>query len=127
MRSVTEFRFEVSRFLLTAQPSDDTWHRTRRSKYHSHDQSPVGPPMPASIVSRFRAPLRLRHCWASGSYGGQARKKRTGLRRQDLRLRSLHWHRYPFCRSWTPGAKVEDEPGHLPRIAGVPRNLFPRH
>lgn len=25
----------------------------------------------------------------------------------------------------TPGAAVEDEPGHLPRIAGVPANLVP--
>ena len=25
----------------------------------------------------------------------------------------------------TPGAEVEDEPGHLPRIAGIPLNLVP--
>jgi hypothetical protein len=25
----------------------------------------------------------------------------------------------------TPGTEVEDEPGHLPRIAGVPANLLP--
>jgi hypothetical protein len=25
----------------------------------------------------------------------------------------------------TPGAAVEDEPGHLPRVAGIPLNLIP--
>ena len=30
-----------------------------------------------------------------------------------------------FAAAATPGAAVEDEPGHLPRIAGVPANLVP--
>ena len=39
-------------------------------------------------------------------------------------LSALAWLPF-FAAVATPGAEVEDEPGHLPRIAGVPLNLVP--
>ena len=36
----------------------------------------------------------------------------------------ISWLPFFFALS-TPGAEVEDEPGHLPRVAGVPASLVP--
>ena len=39
-------------------------------------------------------------------------------------LPAISWAPFFFALS-IPGAGVEDEPGHLPRVAGVPANLVP--
>jgi tryptophan-rich sensory protein len=39
-------------------------------------------------------------------------------------LPTISWVPFFFALS-TPGTAVEDEPGHLPRFAGVPANLVP--
>src|SRR5207248_6347258 len=64
--------------------------------------------------------LALWLLWRPGQRGGEG----------DLAVATaallpvISWLPFFFALS-TPGAEVEDEPGHLPRVAGVPVNLVP--
>lgn len=53
---------------------------------------------------------------------GQEERDRDMAVQTAAALSALAWLPF-FAAAATPGAAVEDEPGHLPRIAGVPLNL----
>jgi len=55
---------------------------------------------------------------------GQRRTERDLAVKTAALLPTIAW--LPFFPALaTPGTAVEDEPGHLPRVAGVPLNLVP--
>jgi hypothetical protein len=61
--------------------------------------------------------------WLTWRPTGHAEEKDLGIRIAAT-LPVLAWTPF-FAAVVTPGAAVEDEPGELPRVAGVPLNLFP--
>ena len=61
--------------------------------------------------------------WLLWRPGQQARDHDTAVSTAAL-LSAIAWAPF-FPALAIPGADVEDEPGHLPRIAGVPLNLVP--
>jgi hypothetical protein len=61
--------------------------------------------------------------WLTWRHDAQAVAGDLGVKVAAL-LPAVAWAPF-FVAVATPGAEVEDEPGHLPRIAGVPANLLP--
>ena len=61
--------------------------------------------------------------WLTWRPGQRSDDEDLGLMTAAL-LPFIAWAPF-FVALATPGAEVEDEPGHLPRIAGIPLNLVP--
>lgn len=64
--------------------------------------------------------LALWLLWRPGESGAE----RDVAMKTAALLPAIAWTPF-FAAVATPGAAVEDEPGHLPRLVGVPSNLVP--
>jgi len=92
-----------------------TWRRTLA------DLIPAATP-PAAPATRAAAPQHPGQS-QTPKVRGVAGERDLAVKTAAL-LPAIAWAPFFFALA-TPGAAVEDEPGHLPRVAGVPANLVP--
>jgi hypothetical protein len=61
--------------------------------------------------------------WLTWRPGREPAERDLGIKTAAL-LPTIAWAPF-FLALATPGTKVEDHPGHLPRLLGIPANLVP--
>jgi hypothetical protein len=116
----------ISRLVLTGAEVGTIIGTGRADLNRTHAFNPAWPPH-----ARFHsvagwgtvAGSQLIALWLTWRTGQEPTEGDLGIKTATL-LSALAWATF-FLAVATPGTKVEDEPGHLPRIVGVPANLVP--
>ncbi len=116
----------ISRVVLTGAAVGTIVGTGRADLNHTHVFNPAWPPH-----ARFHgaagwgtvAGSQLLALWLLWRPGQQAGERDLAVKTAAL-LPAISWVPFLFALS-TPGTAVEDQPGHLPRLAGVPANLVP--
>lgn len=91
-------------------------HATARGIAHNMAALPIFLGLPA-------AGSQLLALWLLWRPGQRAGDRDLAVKTAAL-LPTISWVPF-FVALAVPGTAVEDEPGHLPRVAGVPANLLP--
>jgi uncharacterized protein DUF6640 len=116
----------ISRLVLTGAAIGTIAGTARADLNRTHVFNPRWPPH-----ARFHnaagwgtvAGSQLLTLWLLWRPGQQPGERDLAVKTAAL-LPVISWAPFFFALS-TPGAAVEDEPGHLPRITGIPANLVP--
>jgi hypothetical protein len=116
----------ISRLVLTGAAIGTILGTGRADINNTHMLNPGWPPH-----ARFHsaagwgtvAGSQLLALWLLWRPGQQPGERDLAVKAAAL-LPAISWAPF-FLALATPGAGVEDEPGHLPRVAGVPANLVP--
>ena len=116
----------ISRPVLTGAAAGTILGTGRADLNRTHVFNPHWPPH-----ARFHsaagwgtvAGSQLLALWLLWRPGQQPGERDLAVKTAAL-LPAIAWAPFFFALS-TPGAAVEDEPGHLPRVVGVPANLVP--
>ncbi len=116
----------ISRVMLTGAAAGTIIGTGRADLNRTHVFNPKWPPH-----ARFHgaagwgtvAGSQLLALWLLWRRGQQPGERDLAVKTAAL-LPAISWAPF-FLALSTSGAAVEDEPGHLPRIAGVPANLVP--
>jgi hypothetical protein len=116
----------ISRLVLTGAAAGTILGTGRADLNRTHVFNPQWPPH-----ARFHsaagwgtvAGSQLLVLWLLWRPGQQPGERDLAVKTAAL-LPAIAWAPFFFALA-TPGAAVEDEPGHLPRIVGVPANLVP--